>query len=220
MNNLTPLLAIETSDKVCGICILNESNEFFSIQSDKIYSHSEALFEQIELIQKQSKIDIKELKSIAVSIGPGSFTGLRIGLAAAKGIAAGLNIPIIPVPTFEAFAFQISTILPEGFSFYIANRASKDECYFGKFFVKSNSYIFDSELKIINQSDLDALDQNMIYGNLSRVINRPYSPDPLYVAKWASNFGIEKLVYDIDFLEPNYIKDFIVRRKNNEKISH
>lgn len=211
MNKITPILAIETSDRICSVCLFKDDNEFFSIETNQPHSHSEKLFEQIEIIQEHSGIEINEIKSIAVSIGPGSFTGLRIGLSAAKGISEGLKIPIIPVPTFEALALQIATYLPEGTEFYIANKANKDECYLGKFFVNANNYIFDSELKLINQTDLKSFENQLIFGNLSNKFNKIASPSAEYVAKWAIHFGIEKLTMDIDFLEPNYIKDFIVK---------
>lgn len=215
IKNITPILAIETSDKICSVCLLLENQDYFSIKSYKAHSHSEKLFKQIESILRQSEIQLNEIKSLAVSIGPGSFTGLRIGLAAAKGIITGLNIPLIPVPTFEAMAFQISSFLPDGTEFYIANRANKDECFFAKFFVNGNNYIFDSQLKLINQSEVYKLNKKLIYGNLSLNKYKITSPDAEFIAKWAVNFGLDKLTKDIDFLEPDYIKSFII--KENKK---
>ncbi len=211
MNKITPLLALETSDKICSVCLMNNSIEFFSIKTNQPHSHSEKLFEQIEILLGNSETKISQLKSIAVSIGPGSFTGLRIGLSAAKGLIEGLKIPLIPVPTFEAMAYEISSFLPDGTDFIIANRANKDECYFAKFFVKSNNYIFDEELKLISQSELNKFSDCLIFGNLSPKSEKITSPSSEFVAKWAYNFGIEKLLTKIDFLEPNYIKDFIVK---------
>lgn len=211
MNEINPVLALETSDKICSVCLLINSSEFYSIETNQIHSHSEKLFEQIEIIQKHAGTNLSQIKSIAVSIGPGSFTGLRIGLSAAKGLIEGLKIPLIPVPTFEALAYQISSFLPDGTKFYIANRANKEECYFAEFFVKGNSYIFDEELKLISQSELNELKDSLIFGNLSKNPFRISSPSAEFIARWAYNFGIEKLITDIDFLEPNYIKDFIVK---------
>ncbi len=216
MNEITPILAIETSDKICSVCLMTNSNDFYLIETNQAHSHSEKLFEQIEIIQHHSGIKLNELRSIAVSMGPGSFTGLRIGLSAAKGIVEGLKIPLIPVPTFEALAFQISLFLPQSTEFYIVNRANKDECYFAKFFVKGNNYIFDGELKLISQSELNQYEDCLIFGNLSKNPFAVASPSAEYVARWALNFGIDKLLFDVDFLEPNYIKDFIVKETKND----
>lgn len=211
LNKITPLLAIETSDKICGVALLVNEKEFLKVEINQPHSHSEKLFEQIEIIQKHSDVELNKIKSIAVSIGPGSFTGLRIGLSAAKGLSEGLKIPLIPVPTFEAMAFQIATFLPDQTEFFIANKANKDEAYFAKFFVKSNNYIFDGKLKLISQSELFNLENNLIFGNLSKNTHSIYSPGVEFIGKWALNFGIEKLTFDKDFLQPNYIKDFIVK---------
>lgn len=210
-NNILPLLAIETSEKLCGVSLLLNENEYYSAKIFLPHSHSEKLFELIEILRDSSSIKLNEIKSVAVSSGPGSFTGLRIGMAAAKGIAAGLNIPIIPVPTFEALAYQLSQILPDGQKFIVANKANRDEAYFAKFHVKSNNYIFEEELKILPISELKFNESELLFGNISTNPKQLISPEPEFVGFWAIEFGKNKLVKDFDFLEPNYIKDFIVK---------
>ena len=92
---------------------------YFSSKVILKHSHSEKLFEVIESVLQQASISKNELKAIAVSAGPGSFTGLRIGMSAAKGIAQALSIPIISVPTFEALALQIAQYLSDNSSFQL-----------------------------------------------------------------------------------------------------
>jgi tRNA threonylcarbamoyladenosine biosynthesis protein TsaB len=221
MNKFTPILAIETSDIICGACIYFDENKFFSSKILLKHAHSEKLFELIQSVREQADIQLSEINSIAVSAGPGSFTGLRIGMAAAKGISQALSIPIIPVPTFEALAFQISDYLPAGLSFIISNKVGKDELYFARFHIRSNNHIFQEELKIIQNSELNSLSEgNIIFSNISKNrINEelkivPISaPDPDSVAKWASKFGQGKEVFEIDYLEPNYLKEFLVKEK-------
>lgn len=209
--DIFPLLAIETSEKLCGVSLLLNKIEYYSAKIFLPHSHSEKLFELIELLRDNSSIKLNEIKSVAVSSGPGSFTGLRIGMAAAKGIAAGLNIPIIPVPTFEALAYQISQILPEGQKFIVANKANRDEAYFAKFHVKNNNYIFEEQLKILPISEINFNESELIFGNISTNPKPIISPEPEFVGFWAVEFGYNKLVKDFDFLEPNYIKNFIVK---------
>jgi tRNA threonylcarbamoyladenosine biosynthesis protein TsaB len=224
MNNVFPLLAIETSDSICGACVYFGKEKFFSSKLILKHSHSEKLFEVINSVLAMASITQSELKSVAVSNGPASFTGLRIGMSAAKGIAQSLSIPIIPVPTFEALALQISTFLPESSEFIISNKVGRDELYFAKFQIMGNNYIFREELKIIPIFKLDSIPEDiLIYGNAfnsgdektsnSRNIS---APDPEFIAKWAITFGIDKMTEDIDFLEPNYTKDFIVKEKKND----
>ncbi len=219
MKNLEPILAIETSDSICGVCIYYNKTKYFSSKILLKHSHSEKLFELIETVLQNAELKINEINSIAVSAGPGSFTGLRIGMAAAKGVAQPLNLPIIPVPTFKALALQISEYLPVGSRFIIANKVGKDELYCGKFQIKANNDIFQEELKIIPNSELESIYDGLnVFGNISKdtfkidVMNIA-TPDPEFVARWAAEFGGENLVYDFDFLEPNYLKEFIVKEK-------
>jgi tRNA threonylcarbamoyladenosine biosynthesis protein TsaB len=216
MNELTPILAIETSDSICGVCVFFDDNKYFSSKLLLKHSHSEKLFELIQMTLKEAEVNLDEIKSIAVSEGPGSFTGLRIGMAAAKGIAQASSKPIIPVPTFEALALQISNYLPLNSSFIILNKVGKDEMYFGKFQIKGNNHIFQEELKIIQNNQLSSLsDKTLIFGNIvdKENINPISAPDPENIAKWAVKFGADKMVIDIDYLEPNYLKEFLVKEK-------
>lgn len=219
MTDILPILAIETSDALCGACVYFDNKKFFSSKILLKHSHSEKLFELINAALENAEIKINEIKSIAVSAGPGSFTGLRIGMSAAKGIAQPLNIPIIPVQTFKALALQISCYLKVGSAFIIANKVGKDELYFGKFQIKANNDIFQEELKIIQNSELKYLCEGVaVFGNISSEIfnidvKNISAPDPDYIAKWASEYGDKNLVYDFDFLEPNYLKEFIVKEK-------
>jgi len=221
MNNFLPLLAIETSDSICGACIYFDEEKYFSGKVILKHSHSEKLFEVIQSVLNQASISQNDLKVIAVSNGPGSFTGLRIGMSAAKGMAQALSIPIIPVPTFEALAFQISKYLPEDSSFAISNRVGRYELYFAKFQIKGNSYIFKEELKIIPISEIFLFSKSIdVFGNIGElnnankiILKHIVAPDPEFVAEWACKFGADKIIYDIDNVEPNYIKDFIVKEK-------
>ncbi len=223
MNDIFPILAIETSDSICGVCVYFNEEKYFSSKLFLKHSHAEKLFELINLVLKSASITQSDLKSIAVSSGPGSFTGLRIGMSAAKGIAQALSIPIISVPTFEALAYQITKILPEKSWFILANKVGRDELYFAKFQIVSNNYIFKSGLKIVPLLELDSLVEDIpVFGNvklLSTKINFEIknlsSPDPEYIAKWVANFGFEKLITDFDLLEPNYMKEFIVKEKKH-----
>lgn len=221
MNELSPILAIETSDSICGVSVYFDETKYFSAKVLLKHSHSEKLFEIIKSVVEQAQIEFEEIKLIAVSSGPGSFTGLRIGMSAAKGIAQILSIPILDVPTFEALAMQISVYsIPES-SFIIANKVGKDELYFGKFQIKSNNDIFKQELKIIQNTELDALSADqLIFGNVdinnvsdSKRLKNISAPDPEFIAKWASLYGSGKEVTDFDFLEPNYLKEFLVKEK-------
>jgi tRNA threonylcarbamoyladenosine biosynthesis protein TsaB len=224
MNELLPLLAIETSDNICGACVYYNDLKYFSSKIILDHAHSEKLFEVIESVIHQAKIVKSDLKLIAVSSGPGSFTGLRIGMSAAKGLAQSLSIPIVQVPTFEALSLELSEFLPEKTLFSIANKVGRDEMYFAKFQIMGNNYIFKQELKIVpTNSEHLFCDRELIFGNalvhkIDSELNlqKSSAPNPEYVAKWAAKCGLGKAISDVDFIEPNYLKDFIVKEKKND----
>ncbi len=101
------LLAIETSALVCSVAVMEEgvlSGEF-TIQQKK--THSQMLMPMVEALCEKLELDLATLDAIAVAGGPGSFTGLRIGSATAKGLASALDKPIVSVPTVDALAYRL-----------------------------------------------------------------------------------------------------------------
>ena len=221
MSELNPILAIETSDNICGVCLYFNQEKYFASNIILKHSHSEKLFEIIDSVLKIAETPISEIKSLAVSAGPGSFTGLRIGMSAAKGISESLNIPIIKVPTFEALALQLSDSLQNGSIFSIVNKVGRDEWYFAKFQINSNSFIFNQQLKIVPANSVNLFEENeLVFGNLDstklgkNIVHKNISaPQAESVARWAEKFGKEISTDKIDFIEPDYLKDFIVKEK-------
>jgi tRNA threonylcarbamoyladenosine biosynthesis protein TsaB len=211
-----PILAIETSDNVCGACIYFSAEKFFASKVTAKYSHSEKLIEVIDSVLLISGITKSQIAAIAISEGPGSFTGLRIGMSAAKGLAFGLSIPIIPVPTFEALALQLASVCNDE-EIILANKINTEEVYFAKFYLKTNSYIFTEELKILQKTLLDSMTgTTKKFGNAFEPENLT-SPEPESIAKWADKFGEKLMTNDLDNLEPHYLKNFIVKEKKNVK---
>lgn len=213
-----PVLAFETSENLCGVCLYFSDDKFYSSLINLKHSHSEKIFDSAEWLFKISGVNPSDLDSIAVSEGPGSFTGLRIGFSAAKGIAYGANIPITPVPSYEAFAYQLASIFKDGDEFIISNKVNKEEVYFTRFQIKGNSYIFVEDLTILGKDLFIKKAQGCkIFGNSSLLLggttNYPLVADPFYIAKWSLEFGNNRKTFNYDFLEPNYLKDFIVKEK-------
>jgi len=104
------ILHIDSTTKVCSVAISKEDKllELTEVNSDKLV-HSEKLHLFIEECLLKANLKLSDLKAINVSKGPGSYTGLRIGVSAAKGLAYGLSIPLISVDTLEAMADSVSS---------------------------------------------------------------------------------------------------------------
>ena len=94
-------IAIETSTNICSVALFREKKIINIKEINKPRSHSTELGIMINNLLEQSKVEIEILDFIALSSGPGSFTGLRIGSSLAKGIAYSLGIPIVMVPTLN-----------------------------------------------------------------------------------------------------------------------
>lgn len=101
------VLAIETSGLTASVAIADNNQIICEYTTNYKKTHSVTLMPMIEEISKTIDLDINTIELIAVSGGPGSFTGLRIGSATAKGLAHVLNIPIASIPTLEALANNI-----------------------------------------------------------------------------------------------------------------
>ena len=157
-----PILALETSERICGVCLYFDDEKLFEFSILLKNSHSEVIFHLVDKVLKTSGTKINQVSCVAVSAGPGSFTGLRIGMSVAKGLAFGASLPIAPVPTFEAMAYQLTDFLPEGTEFVIANKVNSEEAYFAGFQIKSNNYIFTHDLTIIDSQKLEKEAKNNI----------------------------------------------------------
>lgn len=104
------ILGIETATPVCSVGLANVQGPLEEVHVIGKNIHAEKLPSLVEQLLKKASIDFQDLQGIAVSIGPGSFTGLRVGLGFAKGMALGLNIPLIPVSTHDALVREVPLV--------------------------------------------------------------------------------------------------------------
>jgi len=146
---LALILNIETATTNCSVSLSKEGKTIFLKEDhNKNYSHAESLHMFIDSVFKESKIVLKDIDAVAVSKGPGSYTGLRIGVSAAKGLCFALNKPLISVSTLEALAYQVN--IDEGIIIPMLD-ARRMEVY---------SAIFDSNYNQIRETEAQILDEN------------------------------------------------------------
>ena len=101
------ILGIEAATKVASVAVISDEKILAEISQEARLTHSETLLPQIEQVLKIAGVE--KIDAVAVSIGPGSFTGLRIGLATAKSLAYAWQIKIIGVPTLQAISYHFAT---------------------------------------------------------------------------------------------------------------
>ena len=101
------ILAVDTSSKICAVAILEDNKVIDEIKLDNGKTHSENLMPIIKEILDKNNLTLKDMNSIAVSVGPGSFTGIRIGIATIKPMAEVYNLPVASVTSLETLARNI-----------------------------------------------------------------------------------------------------------------
>ena len=101
------ILAIDSSGLVATVALLEDQNLIAEYTIHHKKTHSQTLMPMLSEIKNMTELDLASVDAIAVAKGPGSFTGLRIGAATAKGLAMGLDKPIIEVPTLDGLAYQM-----------------------------------------------------------------------------------------------------------------
>ncbi|NCO55454.1 MAG: tRNA (adenosine(37)-N6)-threonylcarbamoyltransferase complex dimerization subunit type 1 TsaB [Bacteroidetes bacterium CG02_land_8_20_14_3_00_31_25] len=103
---MSHILAIETSTNICSIALLSNNKIIAYKENSEHNSHSQSLTVLIKKLLEESDFNINKIDAFAVSIGPGSYTGLRIGVSVTKGLCFGLSKPVIAVSTLKALAKQ------------------------------------------------------------------------------------------------------------------
>lgn len=100
------ILALDSSGMTASVAVAQDGQLLGEYTINHKKTHSQTLLPMLDEVAKMIELDLNTIDAIAVASGPGSFTGLRIGSATAKGLAQGINKPIIEVPTLEAMAYQ------------------------------------------------------------------------------------------------------------------
>ena len=113
MNDVKNIIAVETSSDICGVSFISNGICLKTIQEKSERKHIEKIPLFYKSLQKKIGFELSDVSAIAVSIGPGSFTGLRIGLSFSKGLAFSNNLPMIPVSTMMSLAFSCKSKKPE-----------------------------------------------------------------------------------------------------------
>ncbi len=222
------ILNIETSTKNCSVNVA-ENGVVLAIKelNNGNYSHAEVLHPFIEEVLEQAAISKPQINAIAVSKGPGSYTGLRIGVSAAKGLCFALNCPLISIDTLTALTYAIS--IEEGFIVPMLD-ARRMEVY-AAIFNSDNIKIRDTKAEIIEDSSfLEELEKSKVYflGDGSKKCKQTIThKNAVFVDdKFPSSKEMALLSYlkykkndieDVAYFEPFYLKDFIVIPEKKKK---
>jgi len=216
----TLILNIETTTKNCSVS-LSKNGVLIALKeiNDGGYSHAENLHPFIENILQETKHDYTDLSAIAVSKGPGSYTGLRIGVSAAKGFCYALDIPLISVNTLEALAYQIK--VTSGIIIPILD-ARRMEVY-QAIFDKQYNIVENTKAVVVDENTYDKYLENGLVTFLGDAVTKIASiilhKNAIFIEKtFPSAKEMISLSYkkfqqkefeDVAYFEPFYLKDFI-----------
>ncbi|WP_439129925.1 tRNA (adenosine(37)-N6)-threonylcarbamoyltransferase complex dimerization subunit type 1 TsaB [Polaribacter sp.] len=222
------ILNIETATKNCSVS-LAENGIIISIKelNNGNYSHAEVLHPFINDILKETNINSTKLDAIAVSKGPGSYTGLRIGVSASKGLCFALNKPLISIDTLTSLSHAIS--IESGYIVPLLD-ARRMEVY-AAVFDQQNQKVRDIKAEIISDTSfLEYLNDNKVYflgdgaAKCKPIIthkNAVFIEDKFPSAKQMAQLSYTKYkkndIEDVAYFEPFYLKDFVVIPEKKKK---
>lgn len=226
---MTYILNIETATHICSISLSKDGKTIDLVESFEDKTHAELLTVFIEKILIRNKISTSDLSAIAVSEGPGSYTGLRIGVSVAKGLCYGLKIPLISIPTLLAMAKGAKETLKENALLCPMIDARRMEVYTSIYDQKLNT-VEDIHAKIINTDSFsDILDKQKVlfFGTGSEKCksniqhkNALFLDNSFISAKHMSSLSFNKFqnqdFEDVAYFEPFYLKEFHAIRSNKK----
>lgn len=216
------LLHIESSSTVCSVAISKDADLLALKEMNNGYTHAENLHVFIEQLLKETSLSPKDLDAISISSGPGSYTGLRIGFSAAKGLAYALQIPLITIDTLKALSqIAINKVKAEAL-FCPMMDARRMEVYCAVYNQSFNSIkpIQALTLDEISIKEFDFKKDIYFFGDgiskakhlLQNISNSHFIEDITASASSMISLAFEKFqakeFADVAYSEPNYLKEF------------
>ena len=216
------ILNIETSSVICSVALENAGDVIFHRESEESMQHASLLAPYVEEAMKTLDRRGEKLEAVAVSIGPGSYTGLRIGLSLAKGLCFSRDIPLIGISTLQILAVKamFRNVVWEGDELLVpVIDARRDEVYTAVYDFALNELLKPMPLILDSESYSEFQDRRKIFvGNAVEKLERIVNPDnslfikaePLALDMTAlSEKSLrEKNFLDIAYSTPEYLKDF------------
>jgi len=217
------VLGIETATSLCGVGLIDSKGFVADYRLLREYIHAEYLPVEIDRLFKDAGILPEDIDGIAVSVGPGSFTGLRIGLGVAKGLAFGLGKPLVAVPTMDGLMVNVPPLCEWACVFLIAR---KGEVYQGIYKWGHNCWEQVGSYGVVQEKDIgkELPDGNVLFLGegaqcyqtiiqkrirKARFLPQVYSlPSGYNIAEKGREFLQAGKVEDLDSLVPLYLKRF------------
>ena len=217
------ILHLETSTKVCSVALsLNGNLIALKENEEDGYSHGENLTLFIQDVLKQASISVKELNAVSVASGPGSYTGLRIGVSTAKGLCYPLNIPLIAIDSLTSLKEIAKEKHPNSTLCSLID-ARRMEVY-NLFYSSSNELLKPISADIIEKDSYSQFEPFVYFGDGAEKLQELWKGRNCIAdtsitssAKGQTKLAFEKYrnqeFEDLAYFEPFYLKDFVSNTK-------
>ena len=216
------ILNIETATKNCSVALAKEGKMIACKEiAEQNFSHAEKLHVFIEELLAENQLQFSDLSAIAVSQGPGSYTGLRIGVSSAKGFCYALNIPMIAIDTLQLLAKQIH--IEEGIIIPMIDARRME--VFTAFYDKNHNQIRNTQAEIIDETSYQEIsDKIHLVGDGTEKFKNTLTDDKFIFhsdvvfpsANEMSQLSYDKYqksdFVDVAYFEPYYLKDFVLSK--------
>ncbi|MDA3886833.1 MAG: tRNA (adenosine(37)-N6)-threonylcarbamoyltransferase complex dimerization subunit type 1 TsaB [Candidatus Delongbacteria bacterium] len=217
------ILAVDTSTEYCSVALLQDDELLQEINDKTPYSHNKKLFKNIDTILKTNEIDVNDIELLAIGSGPGSFTGLRVGMSAMKGISLASNIKLLPIRSIDAVGLA-GLVELEGLAGLEHSQVNvvrvlldgkQKDMFIADYKLEGGNIILISDIIVKGYDELEGTG-NISVGNISKDIIKindyydEYFPKAYYIGKIAYQYR-DKKVKDLE-IEPQYYKNFKISK--------
>ncbi len=217
------ILNIETSSPVCSVCLAKDGEWIDYTENTQKNSHARLLTVMLNDLLHKNSLRLQEINAVAVSAGPGSYTGLRIGVSVAKGLCYALNKPLISVPPLLALAQAIKQSAKEETAYYMpVIDAGRTDVYAAVFHASGNEAVATGCFTVNKQWEerLSSLNKIIAGGsgaykcrNIFTSSNIRFIDGIECSAKWMTNVSDEKFSMkefeNTAYYQPFYLKEFL-----------
>ena len=222
------LLHLETATTVCSVALSLDSKLLALEEVNAGYAHAENLVSFCETVLKKSGYTFSDLSAVAVSKGPGSYTGLRIGVSTAKGFCYALAIPLISVTTLQHLAAQLSVQNKASLNLFCPMIDARRMEVYCAIYDSDNKEIKETAAEIITENSFSEILKNrklIFFGDGAekcKAVLQPNSNAVFLDAVFPSAKNMIALAYakfknkefeDTAYFEPFYLKDFLIGGK-------
>ena len=223
---MATILNLETSTKNCSVSIAKDAELLCLVEeADEGYAHGEKLHQFIDWCAEGAGISLNELDAICVSKGPGSYTGLRIGVSSAKGLAYGLDAKLVSINSLEIL---VQSQINQGFDLIIPMIDARRMEVYTAIYDGNGNAITSTEAKVIDEHSFEELKGKKIVfvgdgaekckdilSHLEATFIQMYPSAKDMVKIADSKFSAQDLE-DVAYFEPYYLKDFVALKKKSE----